>query len=101
PYKELSNNDGRTTIFASHNINTAEQLCSCVMHLCNGVVVEIGSVSQVIGSCLNKMHHIGSEQDISIAPGVALDKLLLINETISSGENSLLIVLYSNYIFIL
>ncbi len=46
--KELINDDDRTVVIVSHNIETLEELCNDVMWLHEGEIVEIGKPKEVL-----------------------------------------------------
>jgi lipopolysaccharide transport system ATP-binding protein len=55
---EVSEKDGRTILFVSHNMTAVKNLCSTVMYMTNGSVHEIGPTNQVINSYLS--HYVNS-----------------------------------------
>lgn len=55
--QEVSNNDGRTIIFVSHHMATIKSLCSSILYMKQGQIVDSGPVDKVILNYLgdNKM----------------------------------------------
>jgi lipopolysaccharide transport system ATP-binding protein len=53
--QDISENDGRTIIFVSHNTKAIEQLCEKCVLLEKGRVKMIGETSMVVGKYLNQM----------------------------------------------
>jgi lipopolysaccharide transport system ATP-binding protein len=52
--QDVSNNDGRTVLFVSHNLQAVQNLCSKAILLKHGQILDIGSSSQVINNYLSK-----------------------------------------------
>jgi len=50
--KDVSNNDGRTVLFVSHNMTAVNSLCDSIIYLRNGRVEEIGETDAVINAYL-------------------------------------------------
>jgi lipopolysaccharide transport system ATP-binding protein len=50
--KDVSDKDGRTVLFVSHNMIAVKSLCSKAMYMRNGGVVEVGETGQVINNYL-------------------------------------------------
>ncbi|HTJ53429.1 MAG TPA: ABC transporter ATP-binding protein [Cyclobacteriaceae bacterium] len=46
--EDVSNNEGRTVLFVSHNMSTLKALCSSMLYLKNGKVVHQGEVEETI-----------------------------------------------------
>jgi lipopolysaccharide transport system ATP-binding protein len=53
--EEVTKQDGRTIIFVSHNMAAIERLCSTVILLEKGKVVNIGPTRQIIDEYINKV----------------------------------------------
>lgn len=51
--KDVSENDGRTVLFVSHDINAISTLCTKGLYLKNGLLAEAGELYHVISSYLN------------------------------------------------
>ncbi len=51
--KDVSNKEGRTVLFVSHNMAAVNKLCNTVMSLQYGKIDEIGETSKVISNYLN------------------------------------------------
>lgn len=51
--KDVSNGDGRTVIFVSHNISAIHNLCNKGMILKNGLLLETGNIDRVIDTYIN------------------------------------------------
>lgn len=76
--KDVSNNDGRTVFFVSHNMTAIKNLCSSVLFMKNGKVIYKDKTDLVInkylsGNVSNTMKTIFN--DITKAPGNELVKL--------------------------
>ena len=52
--KEVSNRDGRTVLFVSHNLQAIKNLCGTLMYMNNGTVIETGPTEDIINSYLSK-----------------------------------------------
>jgi lipopolysaccharide transport system ATP-binding protein len=50
----LSNENGRTLLFVSHNIDAIQKLCNNCMHLEKGKLISFGQKNQIIDSYLKK-----------------------------------------------
>lgn len=50
--KDVSNKEGRTVLFVSHNISAIQNLCQRIILLSNGMVNQIGDTASVINSYL-------------------------------------------------
>ena len=50
--KEVSNNQGRTVLFVSHNMNSINTLCNRCIYLENGEVKSIGETSKIVNEYL-------------------------------------------------
>ncbi|GGB08633.1 ABC transporter ATP-binding protein [Puia dinghuensis] len=51
--KDVSDKDGRTVLFVSHNMIAVKSLCSKAMYMRNGSVIEMGETTQVINNYLS------------------------------------------------
>ena len=51
--KDVSNKDGRTVLFVSHNMTAMKNLCNSIMYMNNGMIKEIGPKDQVINNYLS------------------------------------------------
>jgi lipopolysaccharide transport system ATP-binding protein len=51
--KDVSEKEGRTVLFVSHNMAAVQSLCNRALFLSNGAVVQLGSVHDVLQSYLN------------------------------------------------
>lgn len=51
--QDVSNNDGRTVLFVSHNMESIQRLCNSCLSLKNGTLNKYGKTSEVIKSYLN------------------------------------------------
>jgi lipopolysaccharide transport system ATP-binding protein len=51
--QQVSQGDGRTVIFVSHNIGAVRNLCDRAVYLRNGSVVEVGEADAVVDTYLN------------------------------------------------
>ena len=70
--KDVSDKEGRTVLFVSHNMIAVKNLCSRVVYLKNGIVVENGPTNKVINNYLS--HHVNSSlrqnfEELAEAPG--------------------------------
>jgi lipopolysaccharide transport system ATP-binding protein len=52
--QDVSNNEGRTVLFVSHNMSTLKSLCSTILYLNQGKVVMQGGVEETINEYLNE-----------------------------------------------
>ena len=52
--KSVSEKDGRTVLFVSHNMNAVQSLCSRAIFLNKGIVAQIGDVHEVVNNYLVK-----------------------------------------------
>lgn len=52
--QDVSNNDGRTVLFVSHNLQAVQNLCSTAILLKNGRISDMGESSRVINHYLSK-----------------------------------------------
>jgi lipopolysaccharide transport system ATP-binding protein len=50
--KDVSNKDGRTVLFVSHNMTAMKNLCNSIMYMQHGMVKEIGATETVINHYL-------------------------------------------------
>ncbi len=69
---------GRTIIFVSHDMQAVNRLCSRVVWLENGAVVEDGAANDVIGAYLHEQSNVGAEklwENPASAPGNKITKL--------------------------
>ncbi len=48
--QEVSNNQGRTVLFVSHNLGTIKTLCNRVIHLGSGKIIDDGDPNSIINS---------------------------------------------------
>ncbi|RYY18606.1 MAG: ABC transporter ATP-binding protein, partial [Chitinophagaceae bacterium] len=60
--KEVSNQEGRTVLFVSHNMSAIQNLCERLVYLSNGTVKEIAGTTTVINSYLSSKRQ--SKDDI-------------------------------------
>jgi lipopolysaccharide transport system ATP-binding protein len=70
--KDVSDKDGRTVLFVSHNMIAVKSLCTKAMYMRNGGVVEMGETSQVINNYLANQQDKGLLQlfeNVDTAPG--------------------------------
>jgi lipopolysaccharide transport system ATP-binding protein len=70
--KDVSDKEGRTVLFVSHNMTAIKNLCDKVYHFRNGKLMESGSPSQVINnylSCHSNNTLVQSFFDSKEAPG--------------------------------
>lgn len=61
---EVSENEGRTVLYVSHNMNTIRQLCTRCIVLDHGTVVFDGDVEQAIGIYMDNYSNIKTEIDL-------------------------------------
>ncbi|HLY70469.1 MAG TPA: polysaccharide ABC transporter ATP-binding protein [Puia sp.] len=76
--KDVSDKQGRTVLFVSHNMTAIKSLCTTVISLGNGLITEIGDSNSVINNYLyNHMNGgmIQSFENPKIAPGNEVAKL--------------------------
>jgi lipopolysaccharide transport system ATP-binding protein len=75
--KEVSDAEGRTVLFVSHNLTAVKTLCTKAVALRNGLLVDEGSPQAVIDRYLNneKRQHQISYNDCNNAPGNLTVKL--------------------------
>jgi lipopolysaccharide transport system ATP-binding protein len=52
--QDVSNNDGRTVLFVSHNMSTLKSLCSTILYLNQGRMMVLGGVEETIKEYLNE-----------------------------------------------
>jgi lipopolysaccharide transport system ATP-binding protein len=52
--QDVSNNEGRTVLFVSHNMSTLKSLCSTILYLNQGKMVMQGKVEETIKEYLNE-----------------------------------------------
>lgn len=92
--KDVSDKDGRTVLFVSHNMIAVKSLCSKVMYLKNGMVADIGETSHVINNYLSNLQNKSlseSFDDPAGAPGNEKAKLkkIAINPRLGKNEDSI------------
>jgi lipopolysaccharide transport system ATP-binding protein len=68
--EDVSNNEGRTVLFVSHNMAAINSICNTGIYLKKGKIEKTGSINQVIVQYLNVAKVI--EQDGNIPPGLSL-----------------------------
>jgi lipopolysaccharide transport system ATP-binding protein len=51
--KDVSNKEGRTVLFVSHNMTAIKSLCNTVFHFSNGKIVDRGNASDIINKYLS------------------------------------------------
>ncbi|HEX8461105.1 MAG TPA: ABC transporter ATP-binding protein, partial [Segetibacter sp.] len=65
--KDVSNKQGRTVLFVSHNLSAVEQLCKSSILLEYGQIKEVGLSSQIIYSYLHKsIKHVDDENNLGL-----------------------------------
>ncbi|MEO6550168.1 MAG: polysaccharide ABC transporter ATP-binding protein [Ferruginibacter sp.] len=65
--KDVSNKDGNTVLFVSHNLDAIEQLCKSSLLLSNGRIKEIGLTTDIIYNYLGKeIKHVSAENTSGI-----------------------------------
>lgn len=70
--KDVSQNEGRTILFVSHNLSAVINLCNKALLIDKGIIIINSSVNEVIQKyCGNKNHYNGVRtwEDINNAPG--------------------------------
>ncbi len=78
-------NSGRTILFVSHDLDSVEKLCKNSMLLANGVIVDKGPSSEVIGKYLSdKQDEAFKERELT--PGFLLEEFLFPEPVIYSGD---------------
>ncbi|PRP67003.1 ABC transporter ATP-binding protein [Nonlabens agnitus] len=57
--QDISSSGGRTVLFVSHNMDSVQSLCTRVIHIMNGCIVNSGSTKKIISEYLNAglTHH--------------------------------------------
>ena len=64
--QEISQGDGRTVLFVSHNMASIQNLCTRVMLLSNGTIDNIGETEEIINYYLTKFRNEEILQDLAI-----------------------------------
>jgi lipopolysaccharide transport system ATP-binding protein len=70
--RDVSDKEGRTVLFVSHNMTAIKSLCDKVFHLNNGRIIEEGPASEVINKYLSQHSNdslIQSFENLEKAPG--------------------------------
>ena len=83
--KEVSNKEGRTVLFVSHNMTAVNTLCNKILYMKNGYVESIGETGDIVNQYLKSSDEnvAGKKWDLATAPGDDVGKLLevkLLNE---------------------
>jgi lipopolysaccharide transport system ATP-binding protein len=83
--KDVSENEGRTVLFVSHNLTAVRKLCTSAAFFSNGQLIDRGGVNEVINKYLNDSSAndgelIRSEADIKDKQKVFIQKASLLNE---------------------
>ncbi len=91
--KEVSGAAGRTVIFVSHNMQAVQSLCTKVMQLDHGRMVQFGETSEAIRGYLSAMSESGGSKEWSAeqAPGneeVRLRSVRVVSEGRAGGVHS-------------
>lgn len=63
--EDVSNNEGRTVLFVSHNMGVIQQLCQKVILLKSGTIEGIDSTKQIIDRYISGMQHYDAEYRVS------------------------------------
>lgn len=64
--QDVSNNEGRTILFVSHNLQTIKNLCSKIIYLKQGKLVSMGGVEETITEYLSENKKVGETGDIPV-----------------------------------
>ena len=84
--KDVSNKEGRTVLFVSHNMDSISRLCNVAIYLNNGGLSSIGLCEEIITKYITSEIKISSSKlwrDKSTAPGnnqVRLNSVRVVNE---------------------
>ena len=78
--QDISNSDGRTVLFVSHNMSAVKNLCSSCVVLSNGGFVYKGKVDSAID------YYLKNNETVSVYKNNVLSKINLFNEIYISDE---------------
>ena len=79
--KSVSQGDGRTVLFVSHNMASIKSLCSRAVLMKNGTIHESGDVDSIVNSYLN------SNLNITDAPSLDRETIKLMQEGVINKSN--------------
>jgi lipopolysaccharide transport system ATP-binding protein len=90
--KEVSNEQGRTILLVSHNMNYISSICTKCILLDHGRIKEAGSANQVIGSYITQIeqrssHYIWPETDRPGNDIVKLESVRIVDEYFNTAVN--------------
>lgn len=84
--KEVSQNEGRTVLFVSHNMDTVVRLCTQCIFMQNGRIIEYADTEKVVSTYLNAELNVSSfiKYDIQDAPGS--EKIILLESKVINQQ---------------
>ena len=92
--EEVSNNEGRTVLFVSHNMQAISNLCKKGIYLANGELLVIGNIDKVVETYLHQNDSLMSYQqlvnqieNLRSDPDFKLKKLLLLQDNTEVFEH--------------
>jgi len=94
--QDVSNNQGRTVLFVSHNLNAIEQLCNKGIHLIQGKIDTIGPVK----SCIEAYNIEPLPSEIkTLKPSNILSNIEIKSDALTLGDNlKIRFLLNSNHV---
>lgn len=85
--EEVSNREGRTILFVSHNLSVVQSLCEKGIYLKNGVIAGHGMIDDQVTTYLKEQHQRGAQPEPVRFGSIRINPVKVTPATIHSGES--------------